>query len=179
MNNMSGIQHAVTAYLRAKDHNRPHLMRQAFAPDARLEMVVHAGTISFPSSAQGIEAITEVLVRQFARSFENVHTLCIGAPPTQDAPHYSCQWLVGMSEKDSRAVRVGCGRYDWVFDSSPPRLARQLTITIEQMHSLAPEQLAPLMAWFSNLPAPWCAAPELMTGAPAIDSLGTVIDWLA
>ncbi|BEP64792.1 hypothetical protein GmRootV213_53460 (plasmid) [Variovorax sp. V213] len=176
---MSRIQNVVTAYLRAKDHNRPHLMRQAFAPDARLEMVVNAGTISFPPLAQGIEAITEVLVRQFSRSFENVHTLCIGAPPTEDLPRYGCQWLVGMSEKDSRAVRVGCGRYDWVFESAPPRLASRLTITIEQMLSLAPEHLAPLMAWISNLSAPWCAASELTTGAPAIAELQTVIDYFA
>ena len=174
---MSHVQNAVAAYLRAKDHNRPHLMRQAFAPDARLEMVVNAGAISFPPSAQGIEAITEVLVRQFSLSFENVHTLCIGVPPTDDSSQYSCQWLVGMSEKDSRAVRVGCGRYDWVFETVPPRLASQLTITIEQMHSLAPEQLVPLMAWFSNLSAPWCTALELMSGAPAIEELQTVIDY--
>lgn len=177
--NMSHTQNTVTAYLHAKDHNRPHLMRQAFAPDARLEMVVKAGTISFPPSAQGIEAITQVLVRQFSLSFENVHTLCIGAPPAEDASQYSCPWLVGMSEKDSRAVRIGCGRYDWVFESAPPRLARQLTITIEQMHSLAPEHLTPLMAWFSNLSAPWCAAPELMTGAPAVEELRTVIGYFA
>lgn len=84
-----------------------------------------------------------------------------------------------MSEKDSRAVRVGCGRYDWVFESAPPRLANRLTISIEQMHSLAPERLVALMAWFSNLSAPWCAAPELMTGAPAIEELKTVIDYFA
>jgi hypothetical protein len=47
------------------------------------------------------------------------------------------------------------------------------------MHSLAPERLVPLMAWFSNLPAPWCAAPELMTGAPAVEALRTVIDCFA
>ena len=176
---MPHAQNVVSDYLRAKDHNRPHLMRQAFAPDARLEMVVNAGTISFPPLAQGIEAITEVLVRQFSRSFENVHTLCIGAPPTGDSPQYSCQWLVGMSEKDSRAVRVGCGRYDWVFESAPPRLASQLTITIEQMHSLAPEQLVPLMAWISDLPAPWCAASELLAGVPAIPELRRVIDYFA
>ena len=174
---MSHIHNVVAAYLRAKDHNQPHLMRQAFASDARLEMIVNAGTISFPPAAQGIEAITEVLVRQFSRSYENVHTLCIGAPPAEDAPRYGCQWLVCMSEKDSRAVRVGCGRYDWVFDSAPPRLASQLTITIEQMHSLAPEHLGPLMDWMSNLPAPWCAAHELRMGAPPIAELRAVVDY--
>lgn len=174
---MSHAQNVVSAYLRAKDHNRPHLMRQAFASDARLEMVVNAGTISFPPLAQGIDAITDVLVRQFSRTFENVYTLCIGTPPTAGATQYSCGWLVGMSEKDSRAVRIGCGRYDWVFASEAPRMATQLTITIEQMHSLAPEHLLPVMAWISALPAPWSAPPVLTAGAPAIAELRTVIDY--
>ena len=116
------MSHALNV-VSAKDHNRPHLMRQAFASDARLEMVVNAGTISFPPLAQGIDAIMDVLVRPFSRTFENVYTLCIGTPPTDGASQYSCEWLVGMSEKDSRAVRIGCGRYDWVFESSAPRLA--------------------------------------------------------
>jgi len=176
---MSHAQNVVSAYLRAKDHNRPHLMRQAFASDARLEMVVNAGTISFPPLAQGIDAITDLLARQFSRTFENVYTLCIGTPPAEGTSQCSCKWLVGMSEKDSRAVRIGCGRYDWVFESNAPRLATQLAITIEQMHSLAPEHLLPMMAWLLKLPAPWCASPELMTHAPAIPELRRVIDCFA
>ena len=54
---MSTISEAVTAYILAKDGNRPFLMRRAFAEDAALEMVVKTDAISFPSSAKGVSAI--------------------------------------------------------------------------------------------------------------------------
>jgi hypothetical protein len=43
-------------YIRAKDENRPHLMPNVFTPDARLEMRVETGNISFPPASKRIEA---------------------------------------------------------------------------------------------------------------------------
>jgi len=45
---MSTPSNAVRNYILAKDGNRPFLMRQAFAEDAELEMVVNTDAISFP-----------------------------------------------------------------------------------------------------------------------------------
>jgi len=175
--NSSLNQDLITAYVHAKDHNQPHRLRQVFAADARLEMVVNGGSISFPPRTRGADAIADVLARRFGQSFENVHTFCVTDPPGSDTLHYSCRWLVGMSEKDNRAVRVGCGRYDWSFEPGTPHRVRQLGITVDQMHQLPPDKLAPVMAWLDALPYPWCPMPALTAGAPAIEALRPLIDY--
>ena len=79
-----------------------------------------------------------------------------------------------MSEKDSRAVRVGCGRYDWLFRRSDPRLVERLTITIDVMESIAPSCLEPLMSWFSRLSYPWCTPQAALSEVPALEELQPV-----
>lgn len=107
----------ISTYILAKDGNRPWLMRNVFADGAQLEMVVRTESISFPSAATGIDAITEILVRHFCRDNENVYTFCLCPAPKGHANAFSCNWLVGMSVRDTGKVRVGCGQYDWVFEN--------------------------------------------------------------
>jgi hypothetical protein len=175
----SRAQDLITGYIRAKDHNRPYAMSRVFARDARLEMIVHTGTIAFPALTEGNDAIADVLARRFAQSYENVHTFCVATPPEGDVRHYGCRWLVVMSEKESRALRVGCGRYDWSFQSGAPVLVGKLTITIDQMHTLPADRLAALMDWVTPLPYPWCPVAALAVEVPAIDALQAVMDYLA
>jgi hypothetical protein len=175
----SRAQDLITGYICAKDHNRPYAMSRVFAHDARLETIVHTGTISFPALTEGNDAIADVLASRFAQAHENVHTFCVATPPEGDARHYGCRWLVVMSEKESRALRVGCGRYDWSFRSAAPVLVDKLTITIDQMHVLPADRLAALMDWVTPLPYPWCSATVLAVDVPAIDELRPVMDYLA
>ena len=100
---MPSPSESIAAYIRAKDQNRPYLMRSAFAEAATLNMILKTGAISFPPLSKGIEAITEVLVRRFAYSYENVFTFCLEDPPRDDARSFSCDWMVGMSERETRA----------------------------------------------------------------------------
>jgi hypothetical protein len=176
---MQSAQECIEAYIRAKDANRPHLMSQAFADNAILEMVVKTGSISFPPISNGLESITDVLVRRFAQAYENVHTFCLVAPPQSEEVTFSSSWLVGMSEKETRAVRVGCGRYDWLFQSRGPRLLERLTITIDLMESLGPNSLTPIMGWLSHLPYPWCSLRIALASAPPLDALEPVRHYLA
>lgn len=176
---MSNAQEAVETYIRAKDENRPYLMKRAFAADATLRMIVDSGAISFPPSSVGLESISDVLVRRFAQTYENVHTLCLATPPRDDAVDFSCDWLVGMSEKDGRRVRVGYGRYDWLFQLQPTYLIERLTITIHQMESLAPSCLAPVMNWLAGLPHPWCTAQAALAGIPSLEGLQLIRHSLA
>ena len=168
---MPSPQEAVETYIHAKDENRPYLMERAFAQDVALEMIVESGTISFPPISSGLESVCDVLVRRFGQTYENVHTFCLASPPNEHQHTFSCDWLVGMSEKESRAVRVGCGRYDWLFQSEAPYLVVKLTITIEQVQSLAPMRLAPVMRWLSQLPYPWCTPQDVARSMPAFDEL--------
>ena len=146
---------SIVAYIKAKDGNRPHLLDAAFAENANLQMVVRTDSISFPASCVGREAIAETLVRRFNQTYENVYTLCIGVPPAEGAEAFSCDWLVAMSEKESGAVRIGCGRYDWSF-MHPKRKVSALRITIEAMVVLPSAALFPVMEWVAALPYPWC-----------------------
>ena len=71
---------AIQTYLRAKDENRPHLMKRVFAETAELEMTVETDAISFPPLTVGVDEITRVLVRDFDQINENVYTFCLTNP---------------------------------------------------------------------------------------------------
>jgi hypothetical protein len=81
---------AVSTYIFAKDRNRPQLMKDAFAVDCELEMVVKTDAISFPSSAKGLVQVTEVLVTSFGDQYENVRTFCLSRPSLEYLPHFRC-----------------------------------------------------------------------------------------
>lgn len=164
-------------YFHAKDENRPHLMREAFSETAVLRMQVQTENIAFPAVSHGLEAITDVLVRQFGTRYENVYSFYLKRPYTH-APKFSCHWLVGMSEKKSGNVRVGCGRYDWSFGHNPRGLATQLGITIAVMQVLPPQQFKPVFDWLTTLSYPWTSASKLATHAPDIELLLPVLQYL-
>jgi hypothetical protein len=154
---------SIRAYIQAKDGNRPYLLDAAFVEDATLQMIVRTEAISFPAVSVGRAAIAETLVRRFNQTYENIHTLCIGEPPAEDASAFACDWLVAMSEKQGGAVRIGCGRYDWSFTPAEHRVCA-LSITIEAMDILPADTLQPVMDWVAALPYPWCT-PERATAA--------------
>lgn len=168
---------SIAGYIRAKDGNRPHLLDAAFAPDATLRMVVQTDAIAFPPTSQGREAIAQTLVRRFNQTYENVYTFCLGAPPQADAESFSCDWLVAMSEKESGAVRIGCGRYDWVFDRASHQV-QALTITIAAMEILATDTLTPVIDWAASLPYPWCGIEAAAAVAPPIPGVLRVLQAL-
>ena len=127
-------------YLHAKDENRPHMLERVFEPGAELVVINQVSTISFPARTVGREAITDVPVRNFAQTYENVYSFYLRRP-SFEAETFSCGWLVAMSEKQSKSARVGFGRYDWSFAKAAPHLATHLTITIHAMEVLPPKTL--------------------------------------
>lgn len=167
---------AVTTYVLAKDGNRPFLMKKAFAEDAELDMVVKTDAISFPSSAKGVGAIEDILVRRFGADYENVFTFCLAEAPPAASVNFSCHWLVGMSVKANGQLRVGCGRYDWHF-SSQGRVEK-LVITIELMKVLPPDTVPVSMDWLSTLPYPWCSPERALRHAPAFEQLSDIKAYL-
>lgn len=181
MSDISGraAERVLRTYFRAKDENRPHLMSEAFSETATLETVVRTDAISFPPVSRGLAPITDVLVRRFAQSYENVYSFYLEQPPPQvPATGISCDWLVGMSEKESGRARVGCGRYEWQFQHAPPHLAERLVITIEAMQVLPADQLEAVLRWLTGLPYPWCPAHRVLDAAPAIPGLDPVFRYV-
>lgn len=164
-------------YFHAKDENRPHLLEGVFAVDAELEVINNATNIAFPAFTHGREAIGEVMVRRFAQTYENIYSYYLASPPGEVA-RFSCAWLVGMTEKDGKAVRVGCGRYDWTFQTEPPHLANHLVITIDAMQALHPGHAERVFAWLELLNYPWSSAAEAATLAPSLELLAPVLEYL-
>lgn len=122
-------------YIHAKDENRPLLLERVFTEDAILEVLNRTSTIAFPAVTSGREAIADVLVREFGRTYENVYSFYLQRPSGHPST-FECEWVVAMTEKASRSLRIGCGSYEWKFDSTPPNLARRLVITIAEMQVL-------------------------------------------
>jgi hypothetical protein len=167
----------IETYIQAKDFNRAHLMQRAFAADALLTMQVKTDAIAFPAELRGADAIAQTLSSGFGKRYENVYTFCIGAAPSsgvQPGKRFECDWLVCMSEKDSGLARVGYGRYIWTFASEQRGPVTGLTIVIEEMAVLPPETRAAVLQWASALPYPWCPAPCLEQGLPALDAVARV-----
>ncbi|WP_420997469.1 hypothetical protein ACKI2N_020360 [Cupriavidus sp. 30B13] len=174
-------QSLIGTYIRAKDENRPHRMAHAFAPGAVLEMTVKSEAIAFPARSEGLAAITEVLVRRFGQTYDNVYTLCLaGAPPAADADAYRCDWLVGMTDKASGGVRAGCGSYAWTFGGAAgERRVQALEIVIEAMEVLPADAALPVIdGWLARLPYPWCTAAQASAAAPALAGLEPVLAYL-
>jgi hypothetical protein len=178
MTGMSTPSDAVSTYILAKDGNRPFLMRRVFAEDAELEMVVKTDAVSFPSSAKGVSAIEDILVRRFGLDNENVYTFCLSQPSLANRRHFPCHWLVGMSARNDGQVRVGCGRYDWYFGLEKECHVERLVITIDVMKILPAAELAASMNWLSSLPYPWCSSDAALGGMPAIEGLAEIETYL-
>ena len=168
----------VSSYFLAKDGNKPHLTHRVFTERARLDMAVKTDVISFPAAVRGRSEITEVLVRRFAREFENVYTFGLSLPTSENRRRFPCPWLVGMSAKQDGAVRVGCGRYEWHFANDESGLVNHLVITIDEMDLLPASTLGEVMSWLSALPYPWCTPAEATAAMPQIDILDPVTDYL-
>jgi hypothetical protein len=178
MARMSTPSNAVSTYILAKDGNRPFLMRRAFAEDAELEIVVKTDAISFPSSAKGVSAIEDVVMRPFGLDFENVYTFCLSQPPEANRRHFPCHWLVGMSARNNGQVRVGCGRYDWYFAADQECRVERLVIVIDVMKILPAAELAASMNWLSSLPYPWCSSNEALRELPRIEGFAEIETYL-
>jgi hypothetical protein len=169
----------IQTYFLAKDNNRPHLMERAFAKNAELTITVNTDAIAFPSTIHGLSGISDTLVRKFGITYENIYSFCLQRPEAgMDACHFSCDWLVGMSDKEHHNARVGCGRYDWTFQSAAPGLIERLHITIATMAVLPATERQTVLEWISGLPYPWCGADAIVDTAPAIPALEPVLHYI-
>jgi len=165
-------------YFHAKDENRPHVLARVFALDANLTVINNAINIEFPAQTNGQEAIAEVLVSRFNQTYENIYSFYLASPPAR-ASAFSCDWLVGMTEKESKNVRVGCGRYDWTFQAASPHLASRLVVTIEVMQLLPASQFGPVFSWLQQLNYPWSSTAQVKGLAPNVQLLAPVLQYVA
>ncbi len=175
MNNNN--QMLISQYIKAKDNNKPHLMKSVFSQQATLEMIVQTDNISFPAKVTGVNQITQTLVSEFNTTYENIYTLCLTDTVQQkvEQNQLNCRWIVCMTEKTSGSLRLGYGDYQWNFEKNAPGLANHLVITIEHMIIL-PQALQPkVLSWFDKLPYPWALSSELQATMPDIELLSDTL----
>lgn len=165
----------VTSYIYAKDNNKPHLMDSIFKSSAKLDIILNSDNISFPSQTIGLEKITTVLINDFNKTYENVYTLCIEDTLIESKNTLQCKWLVVMSEKDSKQIRVGYGLYLWNFDCDEI-LVDNLTITIEQMNILDKKHTNEIFNWINKLSYPCCTSEALFKTIPNLDALSFLVN---
>lgn len=166
-------------YLRAKDENRVLFLRRGFAPDVSLVMVLNTDDIQFPAQSLGVDAVADTLAVRFNQTYENIFTFYLGSPPddaTTEAFH--CGWMVGMTEKATGNVRVGCGNYEWLFDLQPYRV-KGLRITIEHMRTLTPDRGDAVFDWLLASPYPFADPHALAAAMPGIEALAPVKAFLS
>jgi hypothetical protein len=164
-------------YFHAKDENRPYLLDRVFTSDASLHINNSCGNITFPTVTQGRGSIADTLVTQFNKTYENIYSFYLTRPP-EAADSFSCAWLVGMIEKDTKNTRVGCGTYDWTFSAEPPRLASALVISIHAMVVLPPSTASVVFPWLERAGYPWSSAAQACELAPPLPELDPVVQHL-
>ncbi|MGH1485803.1 MAG: hypothetical protein ACRBCI_06235 [Cellvibrionaceae bacterium] len=170
----------ITRYIEAKDSNRPYLMASVFSETAILKMAVNSDSISFPSDTLGLTAISDLLSRKFNQQYENIYTFCLTDSFVKENNTLSCQWWVGMTDKESKDIKVGYGQYDWIFDSAESdnivssKKVTQLTITIDNMIVLSPNFTHKVIDWLKELPYPFCESDIFLKTMPAINELEAI-----
>jgi hypothetical protein len=167
---VSSAAELIERYVLGKDCNRPHLLEGVFCQDVSLTMDVQTPAIIFPSHAEGLKPVSEIVCSRLNQRFENIYTFCFAQRPVNVERHFACTWLVVMSEKDGGSVRAGGGRYDWHLTADLQRVAA-LQITVAAMDTYAPENLAPVMGWLSQQGYPWCDRVKAEESAAAIPAL--------
>lgn len=89
---------------------------------------------------------------------------------------------MAVSDTALRCVRVGCGRYDWTFDTPGTGLASGLVITIEAMLVLEPARLDATLEAIDGLDYPWTSGPAAAAALRAprelAPTLEPVLAWL-
>jgi hypothetical protein len=170
------LTNSIETYILAKDGNRPHLMHRAFAADAELVMNIKTDEISFPPTVKGLDGISATLVSQFAQRYENIYTFCLGTPP-RNVVAFRCGWLVCMSDKNTGAVRIGFGEYEWVCRDGSGVISK-LAITIEEMKTLPSELSHSIFQWANMLPYPWCSNDVLLRSTPNIPAVQEIVRFL-
>jgi hypothetical protein len=171
---MEKFQSIINNYVFAKDKNKPHLMEKCFCESALLEMEVNTGNISFPEKTSGLEAITDLLVKNFHKSYENISTFCISNSSKYEMGIFQCKWFVVMIEKESNNIKVGSGKYYWKFNLENKLLVNNLKITIDKMVVLKRDLSSQLLTWSNSLPYPWCGSSYVLNNMPNLDDL----NWL-
>lgn len=155
-------------YIKAKDTNKPHLMKNSFKMNSSLEIFSNSKNISFPAKTTGLSAISKVLVQDFNKTYENVYTICFEEKSFEQDDSFGLRWLVAMNDRDTKELKIGFGTYIWSFEDD---LVSSLDIRIDQMNVLEESFKDEVIDAISKLPYPWCKQKALQEATKDIKCL--------
>ena len=161
---MNTSKSLLEVYVQAKDMNQPSVILDCYTPDAVLTYSIATGTISFPARTCGADAIAQVLVLDFGKSFDCCKTwyVCDSITPDPKSIDF-LPWLVIMRQVSSSDLRLGKGFYRWTFerDESGMRVCA-MHIHIERMDIIEDRDGKKRQAFHAALPYPWLR-PEVLS----------------
>jgi hypothetical protein len=124
--------------------------------DAILTYSFATDAIRFPERTEGIEAITRVLVVDFAQRYRRCKTYYIEDYLREQGDTVQVPWLVAMREVAAESLRLGRGYYRWTFTGvGAQRGVSAMHIHIDRMELNADPQASLLEAVQLALPYPW------------------------
>lgn len=174
--NIPPYKELITAYIQAKDENRPWYLTKVFSSDAVLEMKVESDVIDFPAEVFGREAIPDILVKNFSQTYDNVFTFVFDDSVTYDGMKLSCMWLVIMTKKDDGSLRVGYGKYTWYFKpNSNQFLVPKLRIEIISMNEFPLSFMDSIYNCVEVMPYPWIQKSDCKKLVHSIPDLSDLI----
>ena len=173
------LQSLISRYIHAKDSNKPHLMNKTFSDSAELDMVVKTEAITFPQKTFGQTSITDLLVKEFNLNYHNVYTFCVNNSINKNQQQLSNLWLVAMTDSKTNFHKVGCGRYDWSFNSQKEiKEISKLIITIEHMEIFDAQLENTIFNELAQCSYPWIDNGELLRALPSLPRLGAIKNHL-
>lgn len=158
---MNTPEQIIYRYLAGKDANRPAQFDHCFSEHAKVQIRSGTDAVSLPGSLNGRDEISQALARDFARTYENIFTFCVGQKPAPHLQAFNCPWIVAMTVKDDQTGRLGWGHYQWQFKPQEAGLCSELIIRIDNMLILPRDDGPRLIRWAMALPYPWCTDNDL------------------
>ena len=162
-------------YICAKDKNKPSLMKEVFTDSSSLQMNLKTQNISFPAKTIGLKNITDVLVDNFNKNYENIFTFCLKDTMKYQDNGLTCDWVVCMKDKINAEIRIGYGEYNCCFTSDSCTKVKLLCIKIEEMFVLKNQTIRPILNWLDDVSYPLCESEELFENAPNIEMINQII----
>lgn len=154
---MKSARELLETYVEAKDLDRPGLILDCFAPNAVLTYSIATDTISFPARTRGADAIAQILVRDFRKTFTRCKTYYVCDSVVKDSRKIDkLPWLVVMKEMSGPILRLGKGCYTWHFEWFDQAMrVSAMHIHIDRMDAVEDPGADILDALQSALPYPW------------------------
>jgi len=171
---------ALNRYIDGKDNNRPAVLKALYCSDAVLAFSLDDQSMSFPTRVEGAQEIAKVLSGDFNQRYQRVKTWYLTQPVADGTDQVTEQpWLVMMQEKASGDIRIGCGFYNWRFETNcNPLQVSAHHIHIHTMLSFPSTRESWLIELQQSLAYPWSSVDLVEAQIAPYSELDSIVRYL-